>query len=72
MKIFQIQNLSKIGRSEDSYFLVWNFGDHYFVLKTSRNALKHVIDEGEGHIWSFIDAMTKKDLGLNPKNNYFF
>ena len=28
-----------------------------FVLKTSRNAMKHVVNEGGSHIRSFLDAM---------------
>ena len=27
-----------------------DFGNHFFVLKTSKNAMKHVIDEEGGHI----------------------
>ena len=26
------------------------FGNHFFVLKTSRNAMKHKVNEGESHI----------------------
>ena len=31
-----------------------------FVLKTSRNAMKHVINEGGGHILSFLNARIPK------------
>ena len=32
----------------------------FFVLKTSRDAMKHVINKEGGLIWSFIDAMIAK------------
>ena len=31
--------------------------NNVFVLKASRYATKHVINEGGGHIWSFLDAI---------------
>ena len=35
-------------------------GGGHFLPKTSRNAIKHVINEGGGHVWSFLDAMIAK------------
>ena len=33
-----------------------------FVLKTSRNAMKHVVNEGGSHIRSFLDAIAESSL----------
>ena len=49
--------LGDVGGSRIPNFSV-KFSWPFFVLKTSRNAMKSVINEGGGHIWSFLDAMT--------------
>ena len=33
---------------------LWNFGDQFFCTKTSWTAMKHVTNEGGGHVWSFL------------------
>ena len=51
-------NLPKQGAGFPIFW--WNFGDDFLVLKTSRAAMKHITNEGGGHIWSLFDAIIPK------------